>query len=80
MGIETLKRFHASVRPMLRVEDVPLDVVDWAIKQAIVRGRRPLGVVDLTSFHTMHRLALTRAFAFDKHFAEEGFEVVPKRR
>ena len=26
---------------------------------------------------TMRRLELRRAFAFDRHFAEQGFELVP---
>lgn len=29
------------------------------------------------SFEIMRRLRLRRAFAFDRHFAEQGFELVP---
>jgi len=32
--------------------------------------------VDRVSFEVMRRRALRRAFAFDEHFAEHGFELV----
>jgi predicted nucleic acid-binding protein len=32
---------------------------------------------DATSFAVMERLGLRRAFAFDRHFAQYGFEVAP---
>jgi predicted nucleic acid-binding protein len=33
-------------------------------------------VVDATSFVLMKRLKLRRAFAFDQHFAQAGFQMV----
>lgn len=33
--------------------------------------------VDFVSFELMRRLRIERAFAFDRDFAEQGFEVVP---
>jgi predicted nucleic acid-binding protein len=36
--------------------------------------RRGLSLVDCTSFAIMRRQAITRAFHFDRHFQEQGFE------
>jgi predicted nucleic acid-binding protein len=39
--------------------------------------RRHLSLVDCVSFDVIHRHGLSRAFAFDPHFAEQGFDCVP---
>jgi len=43
----------------------------------LVAGRRQVSLVDCVSFELMRRLAVDRAFCFDPHFAEQGFEVLP---
>jgi uncharacterized protein len=35
---------------------------------------------DCTSFQLMHRLKITEAFAFDRHFSEAGFNQLPNIR
>jgi len=42
----------------------------------LTAGRRQLSLVDCVSFLTMRRLNLKMAFAFDRHFTEQGFEVL----
>ncbi|MFV1957918.1 MAG: hypothetical protein ACC662_00755, partial [Planctomycetota bacterium] len=37
-------------------------------------GRRRLSLVDCASFVLMRRHAIQRFFAFDRHFAQQGFE------
>jgi predicted nucleic acid-binding protein len=37
-------------------------------------ARRHLTLVDCASFESMRRLTVRRAFAFDRHFEEQGFE------
>jgi len=37
--------------------------------------RRSLSLVDITSFHLMRSNEITKAFSFDGHFSEEGFEI-----
>lgn len=36
-----------------------------------------ISLVDRVSFELMRRLGIGTAFTFDRHFAREGFEVVP---
>jgi predicted nucleic acid-binding protein len=44
----------------------------------LFRHRRGLSFTDCTSFRLMHRMGLKKAFTFDGHFKEEGFETLPK--
>lgn len=37
-------------------------------------GRRRLSLVDCVTFAVMRRLRVVRAFAYDRHFDEQGFE------
>jgi predicted nucleic acid-binding protein len=39
----------------------------------LTAGSRPLSLVDCVSFETMRTIGLHVAFAFDRHFAEQGF-------
>ena len=40
--------------------------------------RRQLSLVDCASFDIMRRLGLRDVFAFDPHFAEQGFRCLPE--
>ena len=59
-------------------------VVEWvderthrdAVAALARRGRRQVSLVDAVSFLVMRRRGVRKAFAIDKHFSEEGFEVV----
>jgi predicted nucleic acid-binding protein len=44
--------------------------------QAVAAERRDVSFVDRISVELMRRRSLRRAFAFDEHFAEQGFELV----
>ena len=41
-------------------------------------GRKKVSVVDCISFITMRHHKVQTAFAFDRHFEEQGFEIVRK--
>ncbi|MDP2857839.1 MAG: VapC toxin family PIN domain ribonuclease, partial [Bacillota bacterium] len=43
----------------------------------LTAGRRNLSLVDCVSFDVMRRLGMEKAFAFDAHFAEQGFQCMP---
>lgn len=42
----------------------------------LIAARRGLSLVDYTSFEIMRREHLNRAFAFDRHFREHGYDLV----
>lgn len=48
-----------------------------AISLWVQKGSRELSLVDCTSFTAMKHTGIRRALAFDSHFAQHGFEVIP---
>lgn len=77
LGMEALRAFHDEVLPVIEVKWVGGEDHDSAAQAVLAADRRRLSLVDCTSFQLMRRLGLRRAFAFDRHFQEQGFETLP---
>ena len=76
-GIAVARRFLTDTVLMLTVLWVDEQTHVSAVASLLAAGRRDLSLVDCTSFEIMRRQGIQRAFALDKHFAEQGFECVP---
>lgn len=65
-------------------EIIPLFEVMWiddqlfrqTITSLLAANRQQLSLIDCSSFVTMHQNNITLAFTFDRHFSEQGFEVL----
>ena len=77
LGVEAIRTFQEDVLPMVRIEWVDELAHQAGVTTLLTAGRRDLSLVDCVSFDLMRHLGIHRAFAFDKHFAEQGFELVP---
>jgi predicted nucleic acid-binding protein len=77
LGLEALRVFEQDIVPILRVVWVTKDVHDGAASAQLLAARRRLSLVDCVSFEIMRRSGLRRAFAFDRHFHESGYEILP---
>jgi predicted nucleic acid-binding protein len=77
LGLAAARDFVDQVAPLLAVEWVDAGLHWAAITAVLAANRRTLSLVDCSSFEMMWRLGITRAFALDEHFREQGFEVVP---
>ncbi len=77
MGIIAAQDFHENIRPFLQIEWVTEKEHNYAMLLLLSANRRHLSLVDLSAFATMRRLEITKAFTFDHHFAEQGFQVLP---
>jgi predicted nucleic acid-binding protein len=77
LGMAAVRAFQATFVPLLDVAWVDAAAHRAGISALLIADRRQLSLVDCTSFETMRRLALPRAFTFDPHFAEQGFAVTP---
>ncbi|RLD02598.1 MAG: VapC toxin family PIN domain ribonuclease [Chloroflexi bacterium] len=75
-GVETLNEFHFGMVPLLEIEWMDMSKHMQAMELLLSANRRNLSLVDISAFATMHRLGISKAFTFDRHFAEEGFEVL----
>lgn len=78
LGRENLIRFHASVgqSQWLQVLDVPPDweAAAWSLLEQ--QSDKNYSLVDAIAFAAMSALDTHRAFAFDRHFQQAGFELV----
>jgi predicted nucleic acid-binding protein len=77
LGIPALRAFHENIFPLLQVDWIGLEGHQVGVEAALAAARRHLSIVDCTSFQTMHREGVQTVFSFDRHFAEQGFEVLP---
>lgn len=77
LGLGAVKTLQQSFVPLLRILWMGEENHGAAVTALLTAGKRQLSLVDCSSFEAMRRLGITSAFAFDRHFAEQGFEQVP---
>jgi predicted nucleic acid-binding protein len=75
-GLDALRALAHEVLPALEIEWVGPDDHAAAMAAVLASDRRRLSLVDCTSFEVLRRLGISSAFAFDRHFAELGFELL----
>lgn len=76
LGVSAVIALGRTLLPKLRVIEIDRDARRSALAEIAVDERRALSIVDRVSFATMRQRGITRAFAFDRHFAEAGFELI----
>lgn len=77
LGMEAARRFIVELTPAFHLHWIQRDVHAAALGAFLAARRRDVSLVDYTSFELMRQLGLRMAFTFDRHFAEQGFEVLP---
>lgn len=77
LGIAAVSLLYGEILPVIRQEWVDPGLHQRAVAALLAARRRDVSLVDYTSFELMRRSGLRTAFTFDRHFAEQGFEVVP---
>ncbi len=77
IGIEAVSILHNNIIPFIEVEWLDETLHNAVVKSVIKTNRRQVSLVDSASFDTMRRHNVETAFAFDSHFADQGFEVIP---
>ena len=77
LGVEAVRAITQDVTPLLEVYWVDAEDHGRAVESLLTANRRDLSLVDCMSFHVMRRLGLRTAFAFDEHFAKQGFATFP---
>lgn len=77
LGFQPVREFQTEFVPFLHVHWINESLHQQAVAGFLMAGRRKLSLVDCTSFEVMRELRLQTAFAFDPHFAEQGFTCMP---
>ena len=75
-GLDAVASFRESFAPILDVAWVGRDLYEPGLDLLLERRERRLSLVDAVSFVCMRRERIDEAFAFDRHFTDEGFRLV----
>lgn len=76
-GIEAVRLFESDILPVLEVNWIDDLLHKRAMSALLAANRRALSLVDCTSFEIMRQFGMDKAFTFDPHFREQGFELIP---
>ncbi len=77
LGIEAVQALAGGLQPVLTVLWTGEEEHKRALSAVLVARRRALSLVDCISFDCMRELGISRAFTFDHHFREQGFDILP---
>ena len=72
-GLEAVIAFRRDFAPLLEVVWVESSLHESGLDLLLERGGRNLSLVDAVSFLVMRQRRIDEAFAFDRHFSDEGF-------
>jgi predicted nucleic acid-binding protein len=75
LGLQAVRAFQ-GIEPVLAVHWVDSAMHEAAVASLLSQSRRRLSLVDCVSFEFMRRAGITQYFAFDRHFSEQGFDLV----
>lgn len=73
LGVAALRVLVEDLVPVMDVRWLDEETHAQAVAALLAAGRRRLSLVDCASFVLMRRQGIHQAFAFDRHFAEQGF-------
>ena len=76
-GVEAVRLFESDILPVVEVHWIDELIHRQALSALLAANRRALSLVDCTSFEIIRRFGIDKAFTFDPHFCEQGFELIP---
>ena len=77
IGMKAVRVFEQDIIPVLHIIWVTKEVHSAAVSAHLMADRRSLSLVDCVSFEVMRRTGVLKAFAFDRHFRDYGYEINP---
>ena len=76
-GLAFVKKLQYNLLGFVKTDWVNKENHTQALGTVFEKNRRHLSLVDTSAFATMRRLGISKVFTFDKHFAEQGFDLIP---
>ena len=76
LGLPALRALHEDVVPLLNVDWVGEQAHAAGVGAVLAAARKKLSLVDCVSFQTMRQQGVRAVFCFDRHFRDQGFEVL----
>ena len=77
IGLEAVRTLHQDILPIIETIWIGEEVHAAGTSALLAASRRKLSLVDCLSFEVMRRYGVRHAFAFDLHFGDQGFLIVP---
>ena len=77
IGLRAVSILHNDILPFVEIDWLDEELHNAIVKTLLKNNRRQISFVDRSSFDTMRRYDVQTAFAFDSHFPDQGFEVIP---
>ena len=77
LGMEAVRVFQEDILPLINIEWIDAGTHKSGVSALLAALRRKLSLVDCVSFEVMRSLGIKTVFAFDPHFAEQGFKCIP---
>ena len=77
LGLSAVRELQEDILPLINIEFVNYGTHRTGIAALLSASRRNLSFVDCVSFEVMRSQGIRSAFAFDPHFKEQGFTVIP---
>jgi uncharacterized protein len=78
LGVDAVDALSTFVVPIVNVEWVDERIHSQATAALLATRRRDVSLVDHTSFILMRNLGVRYALSTDRHFAEQGFKLLPE--
>lgn len=75
IGLAPVNDFNAKILPLFEIVWVDDKWYAKAVQRLLSQNSREISLVDALSFEIMETLQIECAFAFDKHFEENGFTI-----
>lgn len=75
LGLEAVAAFRRELAPLVEIVWVGSALHESGLDLLLERGLRDLSLVDAVSFLVMRQHRIDEAFAFDRHFRDEGFSL-----
>jgi uncharacterized protein len=76
LAMDAVRRLLDDLLPVLRLHFVGQELHGAATAALLASGSPDVSLVDRVSFELMRRSGITEAFAFDRHFQEQGFTLL----
>jgi uncharacterized protein len=76
LGFEAANLWYQDILGLAEILWVEESIHNLAYELWLSLGRRKLSFVDCIGFVTMRHFSIKKVFGFDRHFIEQGFEVL----
>jgi len=80
LGMDAVRTLRGDLLPLVRVVWVDEDLHEMGMTALLAAAERDISLVDWISFEIMRQRGVMQVFAFDSHFRDQGFTLMPEAR